>query len=167
MVNGGIEKSEADAKVETFAGLTDDQFAILANELIRAAKVQSAPPTDKADAEKAAAEKAAAAKTKTPADDDTDGADANADDKVLANAKPDKEVAGIVAGTDFLSFDPLWEYGIGVGFMFYFASYMIARIYISRYLLPTEYRKMVTTGLPGYIFMFLIVWILYNTYKVG
>lgn len=78
-------------------------------------------------------------------------------------------LAGIAAGAlGYDSFNPeAWWRGIGVAFMGYFASYIITRVYISKYLLPTEYRKMVTTGLPGYIFMFMIVWILHNTYTVG
>ena len=77
-------------------------------------------------------------------------------------------LAGIAAGAlGYLSFNPQAFRGIGVGFMVYFASYIIARVYISKYLLPTEYRKMVTTGMAGYVFMFMIIWILYNTYTVG
>jgi len=53
--------------------------------------------------------------------------------------------------------------GVGICFMTYVASYILARWFIGQHLPPTDYRKMVTTGLAGYVFMFLVVWILYNT----
>jgi hypothetical protein len=74
-------------------------------------------------------------------------------------------LAGIIAGAlGFLSYNPQAFRGIGVGFMVYFVSYILARFAIGRNLPPTDYRKMVTTGMGGYVFMFLFVWILYNTF---
>ncbi|MFQ5940515.1 MAG: hypothetical protein ACE5KA_02295 [Nitrososphaerales archaeon] len=74
-------------------------------------------------------------------------------------------IAGIVAGAvGYLSFNPEAFKGIGIGFMIYFASYIVARFFMGRNLPPTDYRKMVTTGMAGYVFMFMFVWIMYNTF---
>lgn len=76
-------------------------------------------------------------------------------------------IAGIIAGAlGYLSFNPQ-AFGIGVGFIVYFASYFIARFSFAKHLPPTDYRKMVTTGMLGYVFMFMVVWILYNTFVVS
>ena len=77
-------------------------------------------------------------------------------------------LAGVIAGAlGYLSFNPMAFRGIGIGFMIYFVSYVVARFSIGRHLPPTDYRKMVTTGMGGYVFLFLSVWILYNTFTLG
>lgn len=74
-------------------------------------------------------------------------------------------LAGILAGAlGYVSFNPMAFRGVGVGFMLYFVSYIVAKFSFGKHLLPTEYRKMVTTGMGGYVFMFLLIWILYNTF---
>lgn len=74
-------------------------------------------------------------------------------------------LAGIVAGAlGYLSFNPQAFRGIGIGFMIYFVSYIVAKFYVGKNLPPTDYRKMITTGMAGYVFMFMFVWILYNTF---
>lgn len=76
-------------------------------------------------------------------------------------------LAGIVAGAlGYLSFNPQAYRGIGMGFMIYFVSYMVAKFYVGKNLPPTDYRKMLTTGMVGYVFMFMFVWILYNTFAL-
>ena len=77
-------------------------------------------------------------------------------------------LAGILAGAlGYLSYNPQAFRGIGIGFMIYFVSYILARFLFGKRLPPTDYRKMVTTGMAGYVFMFLFVWILYNTFSLG
>lgn len=74
-------------------------------------------------------------------------------------------LAGIIAGAlGYLSDNPHAFRAIGIGFMMYFASYIVTRLYIAHELLPSDYRKMITTGMAGYVFMFLFSWILYNTF---
>lgn len=77
-------------------------------------------------------------------------------------------VAGVLAGAlGYLSFNPMAFRGIGVGFLIYFVSYIVARFMYGRILPPTDYRKMITTGIGGYVFLFLFVWIMYNTFTFG
>ena len=77
-------------------------------------------------------------------------------------------VAGILAGAlGYLSANPLAFRGIGVGFMIYFVSYIVARFSFTKVLPPADYKKMITTGMAGYMFIFLFVWILYNTFSLG
>ncbi|MEM4400006.1 MAG: hypothetical protein QW776_02525 [Candidatus Nitrosocaldus sp.] len=74
-------------------------------------------------------------------------------------------LAGIVAGAmGFLSTNPQAFRGIGIGFLLYFITYLIARFSFGKRIPPSESRKLVTTGMGGYVFMFLLVWILYNTF---
>lgn len=76
-------------------------------------------------------------------------------------------LAGIVAGAlGYLSYNPQAFRGIGIGFIIYFASYIVAKFSFGKQLPPTDYRKMVTTGMGGYVFMFLFMWILYNTFAL-
>ena len=78
-------------------------------------------------------------------------------------------LGGFVAGAlGYLSSNPqAFRSGVGICFMTYVASYILARWFIGQHLPPTDYRKMVTTGLAGYVFMFLVVWILYNTFVMA
>jgi len=77
-------------------------------------------------------------------------------------------VAGLLAGAlGYLSSNPMAFRGIGIGFMVYFVSYVVARYSFGKTLPPSDYRKMVTTGLGGYASMFLFIWILYNTFSLG
>jgi len=77
-------------------------------------------------------------------------------------------LAGILAGAlGYLSFNPMAFRGIGIGFMIYFVSYIVTRFSFGKHLPPTDYRKMVTTGMAGYVFMFMFTWILYNTFSLG
>ncbi|MFQ5920590.1 MAG: hypothetical protein ACE5JV_01070 [Nitrososphaerales archaeon] len=88
-------------------------------------------------------------------------------DSIPAVAYPTVGLAVIllVAGAlGYLSFNPMSFRGIGVGFIIYFVSYIVVRFSIGRDLPPTDYRKMITTGMPGYVFMFMFIWILYNTF---
>jgi len=74
-------------------------------------------------------------------------------------------LAGVLAGAlGYLSYNPMAFRGVGIGFMIYFLSYIVAKFSFGRSLPPTDYRKMVTTGLGGYVFIFLFMWILYNTF---
>jgi len=76
-------------------------------------------------------------------------------------------LAGILAGLlGYLSYNPMAFRGIGIGFMIYFVSYVVARFSFGKLLPPTDYRKMVTTGMAGYVFMFMFTWILYNTFSL-
>ena len=77
-------------------------------------------------------------------------------------------LAGILAGAlGYLSYNPAAFRGVGVGFMIYFVSYVVTRFSFGKVLPPTDYKKMITTGMAGYVFMFLFVWILYNTFSLG
>ena len=77
-------------------------------------------------------------------------------------------LAGILAGAlGYLSFNPMAFRGIGIGFMIYFVSYVVVRYSFGKNLPPTDYRKMLTTGMAGYVFMFMFTWILYNTFSLG
>lgn len=77
-------------------------------------------------------------------------------------------LAGILAGVlGYLSYNPMAFRGVGIGFLIYFVSYIVARFVFGKNLPPTDYRKMVTTGMGGYVFMFLFVWIMYNTLSLG
>jgi len=77
-------------------------------------------------------------------------------------------LAGILAGTlGYLSYNPMAFRGIGIGFMIYFVSYVVVRYSFGKNLPPTDYRKMLTTGMAGYVFMFMFTWILYNTFSLG
>ncbi len=74
-------------------------------------------------------------------------------------------LAGIISGAlGFLSNNPQAFRGIGIGFLLYFITYIIARIAFGKRMPISEHRKLVTTGMGAYVFMFLTVWILYNTY---
>ncbi len=74
-------------------------------------------------------------------------------------------LAGIISGAlGFLSNNPQAFRGIGIGFLLYFITYIIARVAFGKRLPISEHRKLVTTGMGAYVFMFLTVWILYNTY---
>ena len=77
LVDGGIEKTEAETKVNTFASLTSEQFTVLATELIEAAKSKKTPVVEnKTEA------------TETTEDEDGDG---NADAEVLEGAEASAE----------------------------------------------------------------------------
>jgi hypothetical protein len=93
LVDGGIDKSEAEAKVETFAGLDNDQFAALAAELIAAAEARSTSTTETAEAADSDSEE-------EDADDDADSAEGNASEEVLEDATANDEVEGTVATTE-------------------------------------------------------------------
>jgi len=74
-------------------------------------------------------------------------------------------LAGIISGAlGFLSNNPQAFRGIGIGFLLYFITYIIARVAFGKRMPISEHRKLVTTGMGAYVFMFLTVWILYNTY---
>ncbi len=74
-------------------------------------------------------------------------------------------LAGIISGAlGFLSGNPEAFRGIGIGFLLYFITYIIARGAFGKRIPLSEHKKLVTTGMGAYVFMFLTVWILYNTY---
>lgn len=77
-------------------------------------------------------------------------------------------IAGIIAGAlGYLSFNPVAFRGIGIGFLIYLISYIVARSAYKSVLPPTEFKKFVMTGMAGYVFMFMFVWIIYNTFMYG
>ncbi len=77
-------------------------------------------------------------------------------------------IAGLVAGgLGFLSINKDAASGIGIGFLFYILSYATVRAFYGKSILPTERSKLITTGIGAYIFMFLFIWILYNTISFG
>jgi len=85
LVDGGIDKEVATTKVEVFANLTDDQFTVIANELVEVAKFKKKDEEEEDD-------KSKTSKTKTKAADETadeekDEAEASADDDVLDTAE--------------------------------------------------------------------------------
>jgi hypothetical protein len=81
LTDGGIEKTEAEKKVNLFANLNDEQFTAVASELVEAAKAKKSEdsPEDKKKKE--------------------EKAKADADAAALANAKPIEEVIPVVAST--------------------------------------------------------------------
>ncbi|GIU70867.1 MAG: hypothetical protein KatS3mg003_0346 [Candidatus Nitrosocaldaceae archaeon] len=73
-------------------------------------------------------------------------------------------IAGLVAGgLGFLSFNENAANGIGIGFLFYLISYIVARGIYGKIIPSTDKNKLITTGIGAYVFMFLFIWILYNT----
>ncbi len=73
-------------------------------------------------------------------------------------------IAGLLAGgLDFLTFNENAANGIGIGFLLYIVSYVVARSRYGRMIPPSDKKKLLTNGIGGYIFMFLFIWILYNT----
>lgn len=73
-------------------------------------------------------------------------------------------IAGLIAGgLGFLSFNEKAANGIGVAFLFYIISYVVARSRYGRSIPPSDKNKLITTGIGAYVFMFLFIWILYNT----
>ncbi len=74
-------------------------------------------------------------------------------------------IAGLTTGiVGFISFNENAINGIGVGMIFYILSYILASALYKRKILASEKSKLFTTGIGAYIFMFLFVWILYNTF---
>jgi predicted nucleic acid-binding Zn-ribbon protein len=93
LVDGGISRESAEEKVEVFAGLDEDQFKVLADELISAAKSKTAS----SDYDSVSDDDSSDA-----SDDDAsqDDADANADSDVLDDADAnDDDIDGAV-GSD-------------------------------------------------------------------
>ncbi len=73
-------------------------------------------------------------------------------------------IAGLVTSAlGFNSFNEHAVNGIGIGILFYILSYVIAVMLYKRIILSSEKSKLFTTGIGAYIFMFLFIWILYNT----
>ena len=75
-------------------------------------------------------------------------------------------LAGLIAGgLGFLSInkDMNPAGGVGIGFLLYIISYIVARSMYSKKVPKDDRRKLFTTGIGAYIFMFLFIWILYNT----
>jgi len=95
LVDGDIDKSEAESKVETFSNLTDEQFEVLATELINAAKK---PSEDDEKTKKAKKDKEAKAAESVISDKETDKNDSNASTDTLENVETDDvEGAGAAA----------------------------------------------------------------------
>ena len=95
LVDGNIEKTVATTKVEAFANLNDEQFNVVATDLIAAAKVV---------AEKAAATATSTTTTTEPEKkpeegkkEETSAAAVNADPKVLESAKASADAALVAA----------------------------------------------------------------------
>lgn len=73
-------------------------------------------------------------------------------------------IAGFVAGAlGFFSTNLNSINGIGIGFLFYIISYIVVRALYGKSIPTTERKRLATNGIGGYIFMFLFIWILYNT----
>lgn len=86
LVEAGVEKDVAEAKVELYDNLTDEQFASIAEDIV-AAKMHK---EDKEDDKKK--EEAMYDKNKASSDDESeDSAEANADESVLENAEATEE----------------------------------------------------------------------------
>lgn len=83
LVDGGLEKTDAKSKVETFKNLDDEQFKVLAIELVK-----SVSNTEKDE------------DVENETDASEDKAEVNANDKTLENAKANEEVDGAVGGVD-------------------------------------------------------------------
>jgi hypothetical protein len=81
LVEGGVDKEKAEAKVELFISLSDEQFDAVAAEIVEAAKAKCKDDEDKEKAESAKDED----KEK---DDDEDDADANLNVDVDVDAEP-------------------------------------------------------------------------------
>lgn len=91
LVDGGIAKEDAEAKVEKFANLDDEQFDALASELVDAAKAKQGADASEEEEETPSEQVEAS-------EEETDEAEANADEEVLENAEADEEVDGTAAG---------------------------------------------------------------------
>lgn len=77
-------------------------------------------------------------------------------------------LAGVLAGAlGYVSLNPMAFRGIGIGFLIYFISYIAVRVAFTKQLPPSDYKKLITTGMLAYVFMFLFVWVLYNTFTYG
>lgn len=89
LVDGGLDKTDAETKVETFSNLNDEQFSTLAAELVKVVSKNE-------DSDEEATEEDAEA-----SDESSDEAEANATEEVLENAEAsDDEVDGAVGSDD-------------------------------------------------------------------
>jgi len=86
LVDGGIDKEVATTKVELFANLTDEQFTVVANELVEAAKTKMKKEDEDEDKDKSKASETSEAADET-AEAEKDDAEANADEEVLETAE--------------------------------------------------------------------------------
>jgi len=96
LVDGGIEKEIATEKVDTFANLNDEQFTVVADELIKAAKVQTSaafPPKKDDEKEEDKDKKDKKDKKDSKAsEEETDENEANADETALEEVETEAEV---------------------------------------------------------------------------
>jgi len=88
LVEAGVEKDVAEAKVELYDNLTDEQFASIAEDIV-AAKMHKEEKKDKKEEEEAMYKKDAGMKSKS--DESEDSAEANADESVLEEAEASEE----------------------------------------------------------------------------
>lgn len=87
LVDGGVNKDIAEAKVEVFANLNDEQFNVVAEDIISAAKKHM----EDEDKKKKEDDKSDASDDSSDDDVSKDDAAANVDDNVLDNAEADEQ----------------------------------------------------------------------------
>lgn len=87
LVDGGIAKETAETKVVVFASLNDEQFKVIADELVAAEKAKSAfPPADDKKKKEEEDKKKKKGKKDADASDESDANEDNADSDALDNA---------------------------------------------------------------------------------
>lgn len=91
LVDGGIDKKDAEAKVTLFENLTDEQFTVIAAELIEVNNIKTSQADESAEDNKSEISESSTIES----DVEQDAAEANADEEVLETAETEKaEVAG-------------------------------------------------------------------------
>jgi hypothetical protein len=91
LVDGGMDKETATTKVEVFADLSDEQFSVVATDLIGAIKAQATTETEEASEE---------TETEDQAEEEQEESEASTDEEVLENAETDDQVDMTVASED-------------------------------------------------------------------
>jgi hypothetical protein len=95
LVDGGVDKEGAEASVEKFANLDDEQFSVVASALIDAAKAKSDDNSEEEEEETSEASESESEEEK----DET--GEANANEETLENAEASEgEVEGAAAADD-------------------------------------------------------------------
>jgi len=101
LVDGGIDKSAAEEKVEKFDNLDDEQFSVIADELVAAAKVQSTSDEETSTSEETETETEESNASETESEEETDeSGEASAEETNLDNAETSDEVDGTAASED-------------------------------------------------------------------
>ena len=92
LVDGGVDKEVATSKVEIFANLSDEQFEVIAADIMAAAKKDDKKKDDKKDDDKKGNPFAKSSDEASEEDISKDDAEANADESVVDNAKSEEDV---------------------------------------------------------------------------